>query len=787
VAESFGAGVSRTLTAIAEQFTTVVWQADKPPLDSELNLMSQMDWENLSQVVRAQVHSGFFLDPTRCEVDYVTDPLNSNQFILGQPGAVGGNYEDSPVLYANVNGWVIPVAGSNMPEGVLGRPMANRVRLYPPPSSAARTDFVFLEVWRCLIAPNPSTDNKPSASELWKYGNTQFGGTNLTDDLEDPAVGFETTQRVQLQYRIRVVGSGDGLGTSVDLQTFPDGLTDPNVLAQGTATVPVAAMTFTNMRDELGDPSLWRAGDGDPTNALGTVDGYVYAIPVCAVFRRNTSAFTAISTGTPNQNGGETRTPSSTTASDARTLLQAYLTSTLAETTVGWVQLTNYSGSGLDDANLFPGGTLRRYLVLGTGVDTEIIAIDQNTDPFGHGSHIFINLLGRGRAGTQAKYHAAGTPVSLYCTRADGLYSDYISATDILDMRRSINFGDWDYNRLLQKGVSSLLQNNLRTAFKTAGTGGGTQGPVVTEVSVFSNVLAPPTYTAPVDATSAIRTVWSDSAALQTDITVILNDQATLAANHVTATTFDASIATSWSPGADFKPHGFMNHGPVGPQGWANGSVIFLNLGGSDGNSGARYGILNNQRAVRYVSPREMWRSSTDPVYAHHPWQLRFLGGVDGNLYDGSPTANADYDDNAYRAGYVTSPSWQDSTWGSYGLTPGPMYPTYDSNFERPFIVLGGILRTDLRFTGVVADANTLVNIPVGGPFTQFEIYFPSIDWDNYGNLLGRDQKTLREYLTNDGADYTGMVTPTTRRTTGHSRSSGLVLSRLLGASTRST
>jgi membrane-bound inhibitor of C-type lysozyme len=48
------------------------------------------------------------------------------------------------------------------------------------------------------------------------------------------------------------------------------------------------------------DSGLWVAGDGDPTNALGTVDGYIYAIPMCAVFRRNTSAFDRDN----NQNGG---------------------------------------------------------------------------------------------------------------------------------------------------------------------------------------------------------------------------------------------------------------------------------------------------------------------------------------------------------------------------------------------------------------------------------------------------------------------------------------------------
>lgn len=762
MSESFGPGVSRVLTAFAQQFTTVVWQADKPPLDSELNLMSQVDWENLSQTVRTQVHSGFFLDPTRCEEDYVTNPLNSNQFLLAPPALPDGDYENAPALYAVVNGWVIPITGAFMPESGGPDGVSNRVLLNPPPSTDSRTDFVFLEVWRALVSPNPSTTNKPSAGFLWKYGNTQYGGTNLVDQIEDPAVGFETTKRVQLQYRFRVVGSGDGLGTSVDLKTFPDGMTDPVVLAQGTAATPLAGFTFTNMRDELGDPSLWRSGDGNPANALGTVDGFVYAVPVCAVFRRNATEFTAVATGgTPNQNGAVTRTPSATSSLNARLLTQATLKLDLSETTTSWVELTGYTSSALNDPNLFPVGTTRRYLIIGEGIDREIIAINLNTDPVGHPNDIFIDLVGRGRGGTQARRHPAGTKVSLYTVRSDGLYADQIAPTDVLDMRRSVNFGDWDYARLLQKAVAALVQNNLRTTFKTSGTGGDSVGPVTTEVSIFSNLSPAPNHTGPVDGTNNIRTVWSDSAALQTDVTVLLNDQASLLANHYTANTFDTlSAGVAWTAGADFRPNGFLNYGSAAPQGWNNGSVIFVDIGGADGASGAFAGALNGQKAARFIAPYEAWKAGESTLASHHPWQLRFIGGVDGNLPTASPTTNPNNDQNAYRAGYITTPALSASSGPPYTGEvinhPGPMFPVASTNFERPFIVLGGLVNPALRFTGVVASSTNLVNVG-GPPPTQFEINISSINWNTYSGSLGREQKSLREYLTNDGADFTGL------------------------------
>jgi len=749
MAEYFGPGVSRTLSAISQQFTTIVWNADRPPLDSELNLMSQVDWESLAQVVRSQVHSGFFLDPTRCDADYQTDPLHANQFILAPPAVVEGVTEVPPTLYAAVNGWVLPIAGAYMPEGGGGDTPANRVRLYPPPTTDARTDFVFLEVWQALVSANPSTVNKPSASAVYKYGNTQYGGVNLTDEIEDPAVGFETTKRVQLQYRFRVVGSGDAGGVSVDLVNYPDGLTDPNVLGQGTAVAPLGGFTFANMRGELNDPSLWRAGDGDPNNALGTVDGYVYAIPVCAVFRRNAAAFTAISSsGSPNQNGATERTPSTHGLADpqsgARVLAQATLFADLNETFTGYVKLNYYSDSGLDDPNLFPVGVLRRYLVIGEGLNQEIISINPNTDPGGLGlNSVFIEAgVGRGRGGTMAKSHAANTPVSLYSVRSDGLYADQVAPTDLLDMRRSVNFGDWDYNRLLQKGVAALVQNNLRTAFKQAGTGGDTVGVSTTEVSFFQQPTSAIhlNHVAEVDGTDGIRTVWSDSAAVQGDVTVILDNNAALDASHYTATTFDATIGSSWTMGAGFMPNGFLNYTTT--KGWCNGSVVFVDIGGKTGTEGARMGLLNGQEAVRFIAPYEAWKPGDSDLGSHHPWQLRFVGGAGGNSAAGSTA-----DSNAYRAGFMTTPNGVDPNH------PGPMFPVASTNFERPFIVLGGVLNPALRYTGIPA---TLVNLIPIGPSGNPEVNIAAQDWDTFSLTLGRDGKTLRDYLTNDGQDFTG-------------------------------
>lgn len=747
MAENWGPGVSRNLSALARQFTAVVWQADKPPLDSELNLMSQVDWENLSEMVRSQVHSGFFLDPTRAREDFQIDPLWTNQFAIGAPAVVGGNEEQDPVLIASVNGWVFPVAGTRIADSI-----RNRIALNPPPTTDSRTDMVFLEVWRAVVSANPSTTNKPTASELWKYGNVEFGGTNVVDDLEDPSIGFETTKRIQLQYRIRVVGSGDALGVSVDLANYPNGLDDPQVRAQGTAS-SATAFTFANMREELGDPSLWRAGDGDPNNALGTIDGYVYAVPICAVFRRNASPFVAVTnSGNPNQNGATDRTPSSRSLPDprdgARELIQATLAANITEDQFGPIGITDIVASGLTDADLFPTGVTIRFLVVGEGINREIIAFT-GTDG---AANITVPAGGRGRGGTMARPHLAGTPVALYNSRPDGLYADQIAREDILDMRRGVTFGDWDYTRILRHAVASIVEGSLKTSFKKAGTGGDTVGVVTTEVAYLWGVNAtpPPNHVEQIDGPDGIRTIWSDSAALQPNVTVMVDPNAPMV-NGLTTTTFDSSTADNWAVGADFQPSGFLNN-PNG-DGWTNGSVIFLHLGGVTGTDGARAGFPQspNPQAVRHVSPQEMWLSNSgDSLGEQFPWKVRFEGGPTYVVPSPIPTPPSPLDQ-AFLAGRITSPAVVGEPQREH---PGPMYPLRDFNFERPFIVLGGVLNPGLVISGVPSQSSHFIN-PVA-PDHRFQVRVPGLNFNTFALSLLRGERTLRDMLTDGGRDLTG-------------------------------
>jgi len=766
MSEDFGNGVSRTLSAMARQFQVVVFQEGKPPLDSELNLLQQDQVEQLAQLVRVEAHSGFFLDPTRALADYVTEDANSNLFYLAQQkdDADGNPEELAPVLYANVNGWIIPVTGTNLTvEGST----SNEIHLYPPPESDTRIDFVFLEAWQVNVAPNPSTANKPAANKIWKYGNVEFGATNIDDDITDPTMGFETTERIQLQYAIRVVGSGSGAGSSPDLSVYPDGLGDPNVFAQGPNST-VTSFTYENMRKAMGDPSLWRAGDGNAQNDLNTDNGYVYAIPICAVFRRNNQPFVAANlSGAPNQNGAYDRNPSAHTLANppdgAKVLTTMSLVGDLPpdQFTVNTViQVDNAIGSGWDDPSI---DLTKAFMV----IDKEVIgisAIDTTTSPV----EITIPAQGRGRWGSDIVTHTGrsnpavvgtGTAIQFFNTRPDGLFADQVASADILDLRRGCNIGDWDYERLLLETVSALMRNQLRSTWKQAGApGGDTQGVTVAEVDYLfdDGSTAVPVGTEAMDGPDGLRQIFSSAATPQGDVTMLLDPDSTINAGFIQ--TLDDLV--EWDVGADFKPAAFMNNQNNTTPGFTNGTTIFVYIGGDDGTNGARKTFRDGgTKAVRFISPVEYWKT-------HSPNESTGLQNPISLLWVSSDQQNVA----AVGAGsglQALTPAGPGEVTSAH---PGPMFPLKELGFEKPFLVCGGVLNSAAVVTGVSASTQ-MINISPG----VGEIVMPGIDFDVAGdwwslNASGnfandpsalnfpvlRGQRTLRDMLTNDGRDITG-------------------------------
>lgn len=281
--KEYGTGVSGYLDPEGRNWETVVYQAGKPVIDTEQNLIQ----DSIQNQARKNGPPSGWLMPE------VLDRLDQSVVISS---ATANELELDP-LDAYVNGWRIRVTdttttGSNVLDLGAG----------PTGAGGKRFDLVVLEVWRRVLIAAPSPNGKSPAGYIWRFGNVkatdQDATLNHVDDIQDPNVAAPTTKRVQIQYRLRVI-------QDVDLWSYPWGVGDPAVPAQTVPPDPstpdgnATAFTYTN-QSVVGDPGLWRAGDGNPANGLGTVDGYIYALPLMAVARRNDAAFDRIS----NHNGG---------------------------------------------------------------------------------------------------------------------------------------------------------------------------------------------------------------------------------------------------------------------------------------------------------------------------------------------------------------------------------------------------------------------------------------------------------------------------------------------------
>ena len=282
--------------------------AGVPVLDQDLNLMQNAQFEAVREQLRGRVASGW-LDTIESEPirDTNTGSIKNNLytvdgkdtlFIKGRQRLIidgmplylehcaGGATEDGDLSnpYSSVAMESLPAHNFQPANGVTTR-------------LGTRVDLVILEAFRKEITTPASTDvadrriaGLADNGKIFPSGCTQpMASTPLIDnDIIDPAVGGETSRRVQLQHRLRVIKDVDVYGNvhplDQDIKAWPAHKRD---VSDGVAT---SAYNFVKSET---DPGLWVAGDGTGTakTALGTFDGLAYAIPVAFVGRRNSDGF----------------------------------------------------------------------------------------------------------------------------------------------------------------------------------------------------------------------------------------------------------------------------------------------------------------------------------------------------------------------------------------------------------------------------------------------------------------------------------------------------------------
>jgi hypothetical protein len=283
------AGTGGAFSGEDRSYESVIIQTDAPVIDWEMNLRNQIASDYGLRRSNQRFSTSCFLGG-----DFLERSGPSGSFSYLTPTA--GN--ENRILMTSedvlINGWHLHVdlTGSASPD-------VNILSFPAPPVSGTRTDLVILEVWRALIRATPNASNKSSAVGIFRYGNVKAPvATDLDDDLIDPNLAVESNARVQIQYRLRTI-------SGINISSYIDGIDDPTVVANSVSnfTGPGADGTPTgyNYLSFSDDKGLWVAGTGDITSAtaLGTVDGFMFAVPVCAVMRRNSSPFNRIS----NMNG----------------------------------------------------------------------------------------------------------------------------------------------------------------------------------------------------------------------------------------------------------------------------------------------------------------------------------------------------------------------------------------------------------------------------------------------------------------------------------------------------
>lgn len=249
-------GFSRVLNPNNRSFSMVAFQQAKPILDSEANLAQLMQNKMRADLVRSLLSPGMMSMTT---ITGVTDKRNTLRIV----DAV-----------ANVNGWLLYLRGQ-------GRTDASSDITFPAaPNSGSREDLAWLEAWFEVIAPTDS-QSADDDENVYKYGGVQSG--TLANDLQDSVAGAETTRRIQLRWNIRTA-------TDVNFTTYPEGIRNGDRVKARGGNSADTDYTFSSV-----DGGLYRAGDGSSAACatLKCVDGYVYALPLFRVHRRNQTAYNA--------------------------------------------------------------------------------------------------------------------------------------------------------------------------------------------------------------------------------------------------------------------------------------------------------------------------------------------------------------------------------------------------------------------------------------------------------------------------------------------------------------
>jgi hypothetical protein len=391
-----------------KNYTEVKFGADAPLLETELNLLQEIQNDARAEIVRGMVHSGV--------LDYKPGIYNLGLSIVDASSGFGAmstaykpqfTQEISMIAHTSfnaiINGYKILV-----PNGKIVMP--------EPPLTGTRDDLVFLEAW---------FEEIPFAKD---------------STIKDSRIGQETSRRKKLNWRIRTVA---GVDFSKNPRGFKESQGDVSILPQGGLSSPVdlatananhaytfrsAPTAWNKFSDDMGLFVAGKGLSGDKT-VLNTTDGMVYAIPLLRVKRRNSGGYRD-----SNLNG-------------AREVysLPNFATAIKPNQT----QVIQKSQMNVGDFEKVEVGD---YLYLNSNYNLRVVAKTSDTI-----TGLNTGALDLGGLTKLVLQDGVGM-------RPDGKFANIIDQDDIVDLRHKVSMNGVNYDRLLQENFDKLLNGQLKTS-----------------------------------------------------------------------------------------------------------------------------------------------------------------------------------------------------------------------------------------------------------------------------------------------------------------------------------
>jgi hypothetical protein len=488
------------------------------------------EFERRADLIRKITPSGFseFGDYIPGWIQYPLSSSNglfradevSNRIYLSGVEDITVSSENSKVV---INGYNIILKGiSPVPYNTTVK--FNAIDLPSPPTSGTRQDLVFIEAWK------EEVDKETGL--FFPFGNTQYAGSNdvdgtvisqvqagytgsayftSNDDVycvratsateaffanSDNNIGIlDNGNYFQVRYRIRVEEdiSVQGFDNFYDVDyinviraqgQYSSVGTRGSSNIESTIGLQISSSSFP-VQTTINDNGLYIGGDRtgganvplQPISGL-SLDGFTYAIPVCAIHRRNTGVYSLA-----NLNG---------TAFE-----DSWIVSKLSN--------TGYDVHGSQEMTLITVGSSTFKVVNHStdAINLQLVRVSGTETPEGTGtwSHYgnpqtdTLTIIsvddGRFMHNISTRQH----------TRPDSLYSDIIDRRDVLDLRHKVSLtGHLDEDLLYQDTYDTMMKGEYRQeweqqkAFDADGNGlelieSGIYGNVITESVAFGQTV----------------------------------------------------------------------------------------------------------------------------------------------------------------------------------------------------------------------------------------------------------------------------------------------------------